>query len=318
MSEAAFPLPGRRVLVTGGAGFVGSHFVEALLDGGAHVRVTVHDRAPLAQDARVETVTAELGDPAACERAADGMDAVIHTAGSVGSAGVAPQDTLLSIGAYVRLLANVLRAAWSRGVGHALVFGSSTGYPALERPVREEEMWDGPPHPAYLGYGWMRRYVEKLAEFVAGRSGMRITIVRPGAIYGPRDNFDPASSHVVAALLRRAVARESPFVVWGTGTEVRDILHVRDFVAGSLLALARARSCDAVNIASGEPTSTAELARLALAAAGHHAEIRFDPGRPVAIPYRVLDITKARCELGFSPRVPLADGLAETVRSIRA
>jgi GDP-L-fucose synthase len=199
-------------------------------------------------------------------------------------------------------------------VRHALVFGSSTGYPAANRPVAEQEMWNGPPYAAYLGYGWMRRYVEKLAEFVADRSGMRIIIVRPGAIYGPRDNFDPATSHVIAALIRRAVERENPFVVWGTGNEVRDILHIEDFVSGSLLALTKSRSNDPVNIASGEATATRDLARLVLDATGHQAEVRFDATRPVAIPYRVLDVGKARRELGFTPRYRLADGLAATVR----
>ncbi len=318
MSSVAFPLAGRRVLVTGASGFVGSHLVEALLGAGARVRATLHRRPLAVAPDRVEVVEADLSERAEALKATAEVDAVVHAAGSVGSAGVAPSDVLLGIGGNLELLANVLWAAWRSGVGHALVFGSSTAYPPASRPVVEAELWTGAPHPAYLGYGWMRRYVEKLAEFVAEAARMRVVIVRPGALYGPRDHFDPARSQVVASLVRRAVEREDPFVIWGTGEDVRDLLHVGDFAAGSALALQRASSCDPVNVASGVGIRVRDLAREVLRAAEHDPEVRFAPERPVAIPYRVLDVSKAQSELGFSPRFGLAEGIAETVRWYRA
>ncbi|MBX9635267.1 MAG: NAD-dependent epimerase/dehydratase family protein [Magnetospirillum sp.] len=305
---------GRRCLVAGGTGFVGSHFVEALLAAGAYVRITTRRQPPPLTDRRVEIVTADLDRREDCLRAVEGMDMVIHAAGSVGAAGVAPQDALLGMDANLHLTANLLWAAWTAKVGRMLVFSSSTGYPAADHPVSEDEFWNGPVHPIYHGYGWMRRYVERLAEFTAEKSGMHLAIIRPGAIYGRRDNFDPATCHVIAALIRRAVARENPFVVWGSGNEVRDILHVSDFVQGCLLALEKAGNCDPVNIASGEGTSVRDLVNLVLAASGHdNADVRFDASRPTAIPLRLIDISKAR-RLGFSPRIALADGLADTIR----
>jgi GDP-L-fucose synthase len=317
MIDSVLSLAGCKVLVTGGSGFVGSYFVDALLKAGAHVRVTQHRQALAVSDSRIEMVLADLADPADCLRATEGIDAVVHAAGRVGASGVGPQDELSGMGYNLYMLSNVLSAAWKNGVRHALVFGSSTAYPPAAYPITEDELWRESPHPSYLGYGWMRRYVEKLAEFVSTRSGMRIIIVRPSAIYGPRDNFDPATSHVISGLIRRAVQGDNPFVVWGTGDEVRDILHVEDFVAGSLLALSKGRSCDPINIGSGVATTVHELARLVLDAAQHHADIQFDPSRPVAIPYRVLSIDKACRELGFFPRRNLIEGLAETIRWFR-
>jgi GDP-L-fucose synthase len=105
-------------------------------------------------------------------------------------------------------------------------------------------MWNGPPHSSYFGYGWMRRYLEKLGEFISSKSQMKIAIVRPTAIYGRWDNFSPLSSHVIPALIRRAVEKENPYVVWGTGNEIRDFLHVSDLARACLLMLEKYPNCD--------------------------------------------------------------------------
>ncbi|MBC7907955.1 MAG: NAD-dependent epimerase/dehydratase family protein [Rhodospirillaceae bacterium] len=314
------PVPffrGQRCLVAGGTGFVGCHFVEALLAAGAQIRVPVHHRPPLVQDERIEYIAADLAQREDCLRVMDGMDMLIHAAGSVGAAGVAPQDALLGMGTNLNLTANLLWAAWGAGISRALVFSSSTGYPAADHAMAEDEFWEGDVHPSYHGYGWMRRYVERLAEFTAQRSKLHVCIVRPGAIYGRHDNFDPRCGHVVPSLIRRAEARENPFEVWGTGDEVRDLLHVRDFVRGCLLALEKSGNCDPINIASGQGTSVRELVTRVLAASAHRPDIVFDPSRPTAIPIRLMDIAKARRLLGFAPTISLADGLADTVQWFR-
>jgi GDP-L-fucose synthase len=161
--------------------------------------------------------------------------------------------------------------------------------------------------------------MELLGEYVSSGSGVGISVIRPGALYGPRDNFDLKTSHVIAGLIRRAILGETPFVVWGDGNDVRDILHVRDFARGCLLAMEHKADCDPVNIGAGVGVSTGELASFILAAAGRGEERPvFDPKRPTALPYRVLDCGKAETAIGFSPRISLADGLAETVAWCRA
>jgi GDP-L-fucose synthase len=144
-----------------------------------------------------------------------GVDLVFHAAGAVSGAGAGADDAMAGITKNLSLKSQVVQAAWAAGVERILIFSSSTVYPAADHPVREEEAWEGPPHPSYLGYGWMRRYFERLAEFAASRSALKIALIRPTAVYGPYDDFRPATSHVVPALVRKAVERCNPFEVWG-------------------------------------------------------------------------------------------------------
>src|SRR5208282_3010492 len=203
-----------------------------LLRQGAHVRVPVHQRAPMLHDGQIETVPADLTREEDCRKVARGMQYVFHAAGAVSAAGVTASNPMSAITTNLILTAQSLQAAWMEGVERFQVFSSSTGYPAADHPIKEEEMWTGPTYPAYFGYGWMRRYLERISEFVASKSPMKIALVRPTAVYGRWDNFDPAASHVIPALVRRAVEKQDPYVVWGTGDEVRDFLHITDLVRG--------------------------------------------------------------------------------------
>jgi GDP-L-fucose synthase len=305
----------RLSLVTGGTGFVGTHLAKALLDQGGRVRLTVHDRAPILSDPRIEIVRADLSRQEDCLAAMAGVDLAFHAAGAVAGAGVGGGNAMAGIATNLQLTAQVMQAAWTAGVERLLVFSSSTGYPAADHPVREEDMWTGEPHPSYLGYGWMRRYFERLSEFVASRSGVKIALVRPTAIYGPYDDFDPVTSHVIPALVRRAVAKENPFEVWGTGEEMRDFLHVEDFARGCLLTMEKHAECDPVNIGYGSALTIRRIVEIILDAAGHRdADIRFDASKPTTIPIRLVDTTKAEQLLGFKPRIPIETGLADLVR----
>jgi len=195
-----------------------------------------------------------------------------------------------------------------------LLFSSSTGYPVTDHPVREEEMWSGPTHPSYFGYGWMRRYLERIGEFVASKSNLKIALVRPTAVYGRWDNFDPAASHVIPALIKRAVEKEDPYVVWGTGNEVRDFLHITDLVRGCLLMLEKYATCEPLNIGYGKVVTIREIIDIILKAAGHEAAtVKFDAAKPTTIPFRMVDTSKAKRILGFEPTVSLEEGLKDTV-----
>lgn len=306
------------VLVTGGTGFVGSHFVEELLRQGACVRVPIHVRPLRVEDDRIETVEADLTLQEDCLHACRGVDCVVHAAGAVGAAGVSPSQLLSGIGDNLALTARVLQAAWATGVDRTLVFSSSTTYPAADHPVKEEEMWSGPTHPSYFGYGWMRRYLEKLAEFVASESDMGIALCRPTAIYGRHDNFDPQTARYIPAVIRRAVELEDPFVVWGTGEDIRDILHVTDLVRGCLSLLEKHAVCDPVNIGSGVGVAVKDVVRLVLRASGRaDAKVVFDASKPSTIPIRLVDTSKAKRLLQFEPEVSLEAGIADTVEWYR-
>tara|TARA_R110000868_G_scaffold411757_1_gene709142 strand:+ start:6492 stop:7445 length:954 start_codon:yes stop_codon:yes gene_type:complete len=307
----------RHCLVTG-CGFVGSHLVDALLDAGGLVRVASLSGAAHLAHPNLDVVQADLTRIDDCVRVATGMDDVFHAAGTVGAAGVLPTSAMAGITLNLTLTANMLQAAWQVGVKRIQVYSSSTGYPVVSHPVNENEFWEGEPYPGYFGYGWMRRYIERLGEYVSQSSGVGVSIVRPGALYGPRDNFDPKTSHVIAGLIRRAIDGEEPFVVWGDGKDVRDIMHIRDFARGCLLALDQKADCDPVNISAGKGITTGELAAQVLEAVGRGDEkVVFDPSRPTALPYRVLNARKAQERLGFSPQISLGDGLRETVSWLR-
>ena len=305
---------GKRILVTGGAGFVGTHFIKALLAEGAQIRVPIHERRMIVADPRIELVRADLTRPEECRQACAGMQYVIHAAGAVAAAAVTSSNPMAAITANLVLTSQVLQGAWEAGVERILVFGSSTGYPATTHPVREDEMWSGPTHPSYFGYGWMRRYLERLSEFAASKSKMGIALIRPTAVYGRHDNFDPVTSHVIPALIRRAVAKEDPFEVWGTGDEVRDFLHITDLVRGCLLALEKHATCDPINIGYGKTITVREVVEVILRAAGHErAKVVFNSSKPTAIPIRRVDTSKAKAILGFEPSVSLEAGLSDTV-----
>jgi GDP-L-fucose synthase len=305
----------RLSLVTGGSGFIGTHLANALLAQGGRVRLALHRRAPIISDPRVETVYGDLTRQEDCLAAMRGVDLVFHAAGTVSGVGVGSDHAMAGIAANLNLTTQVLQATWASGVERILIFSSSTVYPARDYAVREEEAEQGAPHPVYLGYGRMRRYFEHLAEFVASRSAVKVALVRPTAVYGPHDDFHPVTSHVVPALVRKAVAKLDPFEVWGTGDEVRDFLHVEDFARGCLLAMEKHAACDPINIGYGTPVTIRRVVELILAAAGHDkAEVRFDASKPTTIPVRLVDISKARRLLGFEPRIPIEDGLTDLVR----
>jgi GDP-L-fucose synthase len=301
----------KRVLVTGGTGFVGTHLVEALLQAGAYVRVPFHRRSCVVRHERLELMSGDLTLLEDCRKLARGVQFIFHAGGTVSSADTSAGAAMSAITLNIVVTAQTLQAAWEEGVKRILVFSSSTAYPEANHAIKENEMWSGPPYPGYFGYAWMRRYTERLCEFAASKSMMKIAIVRPTAVYGRWDT----SAHVIPSLVRRALAKTNPFVVWGTGGEVRDFLHVSDLAHGCLLLLEKHAECDPVNIGYGSAVTIKQVVHAILQAAGHEkAEIIFDGARPGTIPFRMVDISKARRFLGFAPKISLEDGLADTVK----
>jgi len=304
---------GKVVLVTGGSGFVGTHFVQELLKQGAKVRVPIHKRPLIVKDQSIETINADLSRQEDCLAVVKGVDYVVHAAGAAAAAMTAG-NPMEAITTNLILTTQMLQAAWTGKVERFLLFSSSTGYPAADYPIKEEEMWMGPTYQSYFGYGWMRRYLERLGEFVVSKSNMKIALIRPTAVYGRWDNFDPATSHVIPALIGRAVAKENPYIVWGSGKEVRDFLHITDLVRGCLLMLEKYATCDPVNIGYGKAFTIEDAVHIILKAAGHEkAEVVFDASKPTAIPFRMVDTAKARKIIGFEPEVSLENGLKDTV-----
>jgi len=314
MTDTTF-YQGKKVLVTGGTGFVGTNFVEELVRRGANVRVPVHRRSLAIKHELVQAVPADLTRLDDCLMVCRGVDYVVNAAGAVSAAAVTAGNPMAVITTNLVLTSQMMQAAWTANVERFLLLGSTTVYPAIERAIKEEEMWSGPTHPTYFAYGWMRRYLERMAEFVVQKSKMKIALVRPTAVYGRWDDFEPATSHVIPALIRKAVEKLDPYEVWGTGDEVRDFVHVTDMVRGGLLALEKHATCDPINLGYGQSFTIKDVVRIILQGAGHdNARVEFNTSKPTTIPFRMVDITRARQTLGFEPKVSLEEGLTDTIQ----
>jgi GDP-L-fucose synthase len=314
MESSAF-YKGRKVLVTGSTGLLGANLIAPLLRLGASVRATFRKKPPVVVDPRVEYIPAELTLKDSCASAVKGVDGVFHCAANTSGAQVIQENPTAHITENILINSHLLEAAATGGVEHFLFVSSSCVYPPSPLPVREEEAFAGDPHEAYFGVGWMKRFTEKLAEFYHRRFGLRVTIVRCTNVYGPYDKFDPVRSHVFPSLIRRALEREDPYVVWGDGTAERDFIYVEDCARAMLDAAALEEGYGVLNLGSGEVITIRDAVDLVLKLTGHSpARVIYDSSKPSTIPLRKVDLTKIRSLLGFRPTVSLEEGLRRTIR----
>lgn len=301
------------VVVTGGAGFIGSHYILELLNRGAIVRTNTHNNSLQINDKRINVYkNLDLNNLNDCIKLIDGADYVIHSAGRVAHPSTVPTDIQASIN-NISLLGNVLDAVNKCKIKKFFDLNSSTGYPDKRYPLTEDEFWVDEPYKAYFGYGWMRRYREKLMEHVSKFSNTEILIARGTAIYGPYDNFDLKTCHVVPALIKRALNNENPFIVWGSPDVVRDFLYVKDVVNASLLVLEKGTPMRPYNIGSGTAITIGEIVKSILKATNKSPDTIYDNSKPTTIPFRMVSNQRIVNELGFVPQFTFDEGIQETV-----
>ena len=305
---------GKKVLVTGGTGFLGSNFVTKLLSIGADVRVTQHRRKPLVNDPRIEYVQADLSNSEDCARAVYGQDYVIMCAAETGGAEFLERFPLRSFVTNTAINLFTLRAAFECQVRGILFISAGTVYPHVNHDLIETEasyqFFD-----KYFVDGWVKSYSEVACEVYYRHYGSTtgITVVRPSNVYGYNDNFSRDSSHVMAALIRKVVERQDPIEVWGDGSELRDFIFVEDFVEGSLKAINIA-NLEPINIASGTLISIAQLAQLIIQADGYSGgDILFLKDKPTMIPRQGFDVSKAKSQLNFETKTSIETGLSRTL-----
>jgi GDP-L-fucose synthase len=313
---------GSNVLVAGGAGFVGANIIQRLLTLGARVRATLRRKDPVIRDERVEYVRCDLTGMEDCRKVVQGMDYVFMCAANTSGAAVIRSTPLVHVTPNLLMNSQILEAAYFAKVNKFIWLSSNAAYPDTgDRPVREDEMFNGDPHDVYFGVGWMKRATEVLCRLYSEKlkDPMMTVVLRPSNIYGPLDDFDFATSHVTAALIRRVVERHSPLTVWGTGEDVRDLIYIDDFIDAAVLAAERLTRFDPINIAYGKGYRIKETLQLMLDVDGYtDARVVFDPTKPSTIPVRLIDTSKAERELGFKPRVGLREGLERTIRWYRS
>ena len=312
---------GKKVLIAGGAGFIGTNLGLALAGQGARLRLTTHEKPLQATFPGGEAVALDLRRPEDCARAVEGMDYVFLCAAHTSGAAVIRTTPLVHITPNVLINTLMLEAAHRAGVRRFCFISSGAAYPPTDsRPVAEAEMFDGDPHDVYFAAGWMKRYAEVLCRTYAEKipNPMPTVVVRPSNVYGPYDKYDFAVSHVTAALIRRVVERHCPLEVWGSGDDIRDLIYVDDFIEGLLAAFATQRPYLAVNICAGNGHAVKQILQAILKVDGYDkADVRYDPSRPSTIPVRLMDNSLARRELGFEAKTPLEDGLRRTIEWYR-
>ena len=310
-------LEGSKALIAGGTGFIGANLALRLLAEGCQVRSTLHRRPPVVQDPSVEYVQADLTLMDDCRRAVERMDYVFMCAANTSGAAVMSATPLVHVTPNVVMNAQLMDAAYSAGVKKYLFISSSAAYPPTDdRPVHEDEMFMGDPYDTYYSVGWMKRYAEILCLMYAQRlkPAMPTVVVRPSNAYGPYDDYEFGTSHMMAALIRRVVERQQPLEVWGTGDDVRDLIYIDDLIDGMVTVFERTDCYAAVNIALGEGHTVKQVLQTIIDVDGYSdADVRFDPSKPSTIPVRLVDTVRARAEFGFEAKTGLRDGISRTV-----
>ncbi len=312
---------GKRVLVTGGSGFIGSFVVEMLLDRGADVIVTASkpDTAfRFLENARDQVTIAEgkLEDPKVAQKSADGAEVLMHLAARVGGIEYNIRHPGSIFRTNMQINTNVLEAARTAKVRRIMLTSSACVYPRhCSIPTPESEGFAERPEPTNEGYGWSKRMLEFMGEAYAREYGMDICIARPYNAYGPRDNFDPSSSHVIPALIRRVIKDgQNPLIVWGDGTASRSFLYVEDFARGLIEVAEKSPQIQAVNLGAEQEITIADLAEMIIKLSGKKIDMQLDPSKPGGQPRRCCDTTFAKKLIGFETKVSLETGLKKTIK----
>jgi GDP-L-fucose synthase len=304
----ASPLIGKRIVVTGGAGFLGSFVVDALRRRGV-TEIIVPRKADY-----------DLVDRAACHRLlADARpDVVFHLAARVGGIGANRENPGLFLFENAMMGLSLIEECRLAGVGKTVIAGTICAYPKFAPvPFREDDLWNGYPEETNAPYGIAKKLLLVQSQAYREQYGMNSIMLFPVNLYGPRDNFDPKSSHVIPAIIRKCLdaiergAGEVP--LWGDGTPTREFIYVEDAAEGLVLGAERYDSSDPVNIGTGEEISIHDLATQIAAATGYDGRFVWDPSQPNGQPRRRLDVTRARERFGFVAKTSLAEGLRRTV-----
>ena len=307
---------GKKVLVTGAGGLVGTQVAKLLLEQGAQVRGTYRNREVPSWVGDLETMQCNFMDIEDVKKAVKGMDIVLVCSANTSGAGVMAHDPLQHITPNLIMNSTLMEESYRAGVERFFFVSSATTYPPADYPIKEDEVFDGEPYKTYFGVGWMKRYTEILGQFYHRNNLMKIAMVRPANIYGVQGEFSDETGHVLPALIRRALEKQDPYVVWGNPDVVRDFTHSKDMARACLDVVEKYAVCDPINIASGNLVTIGESVDLILKCANHNVTPQYDETKPVTIQYRALDTTKAKDVIGYKPTIAFEDGIQETVNWI--
>jgi GDP-L-fucose synthase len=300
--------PGRQVMVTGGGGFLGQAVVRRLEGAGA-------DSVFVPRSRNYDLRTKEGIDRALAEGR---PQLVIHLAAVVGGIGANRENPGRFFYENAILGIQLLEQARVANVEKFVTIGTVCAYPKFTPvPFREDDLWDGYPEETNAPYGLAKKMLLVQGQAYREQYGFNVIHLIPVNLYGPGDNFDPKSSHVIPALIKKCVdARDNGdalIEVWGTGSASREFLFVDDAAEGIVLAAERYDDPEPVNLGTGQEITIRELVGLIAKLTGFKGEIRWDPTKPDGQPRRALDTTRARKRFGFEAQMPWEEGLQRTI-----
>jgi GDP-L-fucose synthase len=296
------------VVVTGGAGFLGHYVIKGLQNRGCR-RIQVP---------RIEQY--DLVNLDGIERMYEDMrpDVVIHLAAVVGGIGANRQRPGEFFYKNLMMGVQLIEQARRRGVEKFVAIGTVCAYPKFTPvPFREEHIWDGYPEETNAPYGLAKKMLLVQSQAYRQQYGFNSIFLLPVNLYGPGDNFDPQTSHVIPALIKKCVeaveARDDHITCWGTGAASREFLYVADAAEGILLATERYDGAEPVNLGAGREIRIKDLAEKIAKLTGFTGEIRWDPSKPDGQPRRCLDVSRAKEYFGFEAKTSFDEGLKEVI-----
>jgi len=299
----------KKILVTGGAGFLGKYVVDKLLKRGVS-RENIF--IPVFPDY-------DLRKMEDCQKAIKGRQIVIHLAGVVGGIGFNKEHPGKSFYDNAAMALNLLEAARIEKVEKFTGIGSVCAYPKFTpTPFKEENLWNGYPEETNAPYGLAKKFMLVQSQAYKAEYGLNAIHLLMLNLYGPGDNFDPKTSHVIPALIEKVANAkkegENFIEVWGTGKATRDFLYVEDAAEGIILATEKYNKSEPVNLGSGMEISIKELVKLICKLMDFKGEIRWDTSKPDGQPRRCLDVLKAEKEFGFKAKTNFEEGLKKTIQ----
>lgn len=302
----------KRVWITGGTGFLGSVITRKLRERGCEYIVSTGRKDGDLTD--LETVRRQLNEIR--------PNIVIHLAAVVGGIGANRERPAEFFYDNLMMGAHLMHESWRSGVEKFVAIGTICAYPKFTPiPFKEENLWDGYPEETNAPYGLAKKMLLVQGQAYRAQYGWNSIYLLPVNLYGPGDNFDPATSHVIPALIKKyydaRLAGENHIVAWGDGTPTREFLYVDDAAEGILLASERYNKPDPVNLGSGMEISIKDLVHTIARHVGFEGEIRWDTSKPNGQPRRRLDVSKAKEEFGFEAGMNFEEGLRRTVEWYR-
>jgi len=305
--------PETKICVTGGDGFLGRHLVS-LLEGSGYRNVFV----PRIDDYDLKDITdiRRMYDDS-------GAEVVIHLAAVVGGIGANRENPGRFFYENAIMGLQLIEEARLRGVSKFVALGTICAYPKFTRvPFREEDLWKGYPEETNAPYGLAKKMLLVQSQAYRDQYEFNSIFLLPVNLYGPGDNFDPASSHVIPALIKKCIdaadAGAESITVWGTGKATREFFYVEDAARGILLATERYNDPDPVNLGAGFEISIRDLVELIVELTGFQGRIEWDTSKPDGQPRRMLDTARARERFGFEAETDFREGLRKTIEYYRS